>query len=105
WRFEKARALARAEADKIATEARKAKGDADKNLADAAQRFGKLIRLDHVARLVPRPSMVPSRFDFNAKSYEPYQVPQSEVEYPSKDFVEKLLELKEKGEVAVLHDA
>jgi hypothetical protein len=105
WAFEKARTLAKAEAEKVAAEARKAKGDAEKNLADAAGRYGALIRLDKVARLVPRPSMVPSAANFNARSYEPYQIPPSDVEYPSKDFAERLFDLKEKGDVAVLHDA
>jgi hypothetical protein len=105
WAFDKARTLAKAEAEKVAAEARKAKGDAEKNLADAASRFGTLIRLDKVARLVPRPSMVPSAANFNARSYEPYQIPPSDVEYPSKDFAEKLFQLKEKGDVTVLHDA
>jgi hypothetical protein len=105
WVFEKARKLAQAEADKIAAEAQKAKGDPERNLADAANRFGTLIRLDKVARLVSRPSMVPSAANFNSRSYEPYQIPQSDVEYPSKGFAEKLFELKEKGDVTVLHDA
>jgi hypothetical protein len=105
WAFEKARKLAQAEADKVAAEARKAKGDAERNLADAANRLGTFIRLDKVARLVPGPSMVPSAANFNARSYEPYQIPQSEVEYPSKGFAEKLFDLKEKGDVTVLHDA
>jgi hypothetical protein len=105
WAFEKARKLAQAEADKIAAEARKAKGDPERNLADAASRFGTLIRLEKVARLVPRPSIMPSAANFNARSYEPYQIPQSDVEYPSKGFADKLFDLKEKGDVAVLHDA
>ena len=105
WRFEKARRLAQEEADKIAAEARKAKGDAEKNLTDAAKRFGRLIHLDKVARLAVRPAMVPSGLNFNGQSYEPYQVPQSDVEYPSKDFVRKLLDLKERGDVTVLRDA
>ncbi len=49
--------------------------------------------------------MVPSGLNFNGQSYEPYQVPQSDVEYPSKDFVRKLLDLKERGDVTVLRDA
>jgi hypothetical protein len=105
WRFEKSRQLAQQEADKIAAEARKAKGDAEKNLTDAAKRFGRLIHLDKVARLTTRPAMVPSGMNFNSQSYEPYQVPQSDVEYPSKDFVKELLGLKERGDVTVLHDA
>jgi hypothetical protein len=49
--------------------------------------------------------MVPSAANFNARSYEPYQIPPSDVEYPSKGFAEKLFDLKEKGDVTVLHDA
>jgi hypothetical protein len=105
WKFEKARKLALDEVEKVAAEARKAKGDAEKNIADAANKFGRFIVLDKVARLKPRPSMVPSRLNFDAKSYEPYQVPSNDVEYPSKGFVDKLLDLKERGDVTVLHDA
>src|SRR5262249_21199866 len=62
WKIEKARKLAAEEAEKLATEARKAKGDAERNLLDAAKRFGKLIRLDKVASLVPSPEPVMSRY-------------------------------------------
>jgi hypothetical protein len=102
WKLDKARAMARAEADRIADLARKAKGDPEKNLQDASTQFGNVIRLDHVARLVSRPQAVVS--GMAQKSFEPYQVPEYAVAYPSEDLVDKLLSMKEKGDVSVLHD-
>jgi hypothetical protein len=102
WKLEKARPLAKAEAERVAAEAKKAKGDPERNLEDAGKRFGVPIRLEHVAKLVARPSAVPSRF--GSKAFEPYRVPEYEVQYPTDDFTDKLLALKEPGEVTVLHD-
>ncbi len=102
WKLEKAIPLARQEAERIAAEARKAKGDAERNLRDASTRFGRLIELNHVARLVPRQAFVPSRT--GGKYFEAYRIPESQVEYPSAEFLDKLLALKEPGDVAVVHD-
>lgn len=103
WKLEKARVPARQAADQLAAEARKAKGDAEKNLLDAAKRGGRLIRLDHVARLVPRRQAVISRAA-PGRDYGPYEPPTSDVEYPSANFTNDLLAMKEMGDVAVLSD-
>lgn len=103
WKLEKARVPARQAADQLAAEARKAKGDADKNLLDAAKRGGRLVRLDHVARLVPQRQAVVSRYA-PGHVYAPYEPPSSDVEYPSASFSDELLGLKDKGDVAVLSD-
>ena len=44
WRFEKARKLAEEEAEKVAAEARKSKGDADRVLKDGSPHSGKVFR-------------------------------------------------------------
>src|SRR5262249_44311935 len=50
WRLEKARKLARAEADKIAEQAQKTKGDAVRTLTEESIRFGgKLTALDGIS--------------------------------------------------------
>jgi hypothetical protein len=101
WRFGKARELARAEAERIAKEAQGTKGDALRTLTEAAKQLGKsLFALDGVARLkrVPTPS---AGFDTR---YTTYRVPEDKVEYPSGDFVDDLLALKDPGAVSVLHD-
>jgi hypothetical protein len=102
WKLEKARKLAAEEAEKIAADARKAKGDAERNLRDAAKRFGRLIYLDKVAKLVPSPEPVMSRF--GGRTFEEYKIPRYDVEYPTSDMTEKLLDMKERGDVIVLHD-
>jgi hypothetical protein len=102
WKLDKARKPAAEEAEKIAAEARKAKGDAERNLRDAAKRFGRLIYLDKVARLVPSPEPVMSRF--GGRTFEEYKIPRYDVEYPTSDMTEKLLDMKERGDVSVIHD-
>jgi hypothetical protein len=103
WKLEKARKAAQEAAEKLAAEARKAKGDADRNLRDWAKRTGgQLSYLEHVARLVPMPEAIMSRF--YGRSFEKYQVPPEDVEYPTPNFVDKLLDMKERGDVAVEHD-
>jgi hypothetical protein len=102
WKLEKARKPAAEEAEKIAAEARKAKGDAERNLRDAAKRFGRLIYLDKVAKLVPTPEPVVSRF--GGRTFEEYKIPRYDVEYPTSDMTQKLLDMKERGDVTVLHD-
>ena len=99
WRFDKARLLAKAEADRIAKEAQKAKGDAVKNLTDAAK--GKvLVTVDGIAHVkhppVPRAG--------TPRPYESYKVPDDKIEYPVADFVKTILDLKEVGDVVVTED-
>jgi hypothetical protein len=103
WRIEKARKFAQAEADRLAAEARKAGADALKVLKDGSKHSGSLMNLDHVARL-ERPIFAFQSREMDANTYRPYRVPSIKVEYPSTDFLDKLLDLKEKGQVAVLSD-
>lgn len=102
WRFEKARKLAEEEAEKVAAEARKAKGDADRVLKDGSPHSGKAFTLDRVAKLTKPTFAVQSRDMGNV--YQPYRIPEDKVEYPGSDFLLKLVGLKDRGEVVVLSD-
>lgn len=101
WRVEKARKLAQAEAERLAAEARKAGPDALKVLKDGSKHASSLIYLDHVARL-EKPMFAFATREMDGNSYRPYRLPTAKVEYPSSSFLDQLLDLKEKGQVAVL---
>jgi hypothetical protein len=104
WQFEKARQFARAEAERVAGLVLKAKGDPTPTLLDASPKLGgKLIFLDHVAPLARRAPAVPSE-TFMSSFYEPYKLPAGTIKYPALDTVRRLIELRDKGEVAILHD-
>jgi hypothetical protein len=99
WRHEKAKQLAKAEAEKIAKQAQDTKGDALRTLTEVSLPFGgKLMALDGISRLAKAPS--PSA-GMSAR-YSPFNVPEKVIEYPETDFVERVLGLKEKGDVLVL---
>jgi len=101
WRLEKARALAKGAADKVAEQARKSGGDPIPNLTEASKSLGvKLFDLEGVARLKPAPSF---RAGFGDQ-YAPYKVPEDKIEYAPEDLADELLKLKEKGDVNVLTD-
>lgn len=101
WRLNKARELAKAEADKVADAAKKAGRDALRTLIDGSPHSGKPIELYGVTRLKPPDqSPLPGR----DRQYTPYRLPATEIEFPTQEFVDKLLELKDFGDVAVLHD-
>jgi hypothetical protein len=99
WYREKARPLAEAEAERVAKEARAAGGDPVRNLLDAA-RGQPLVTLDGVTRRTRTPS---ARAEFSGQ-YTAYVVPEDKVEYPSFDFVEKIVDLPNKGDVTIVSD-
>lgn len=106
WQFEKARALAKEEAERVAKKisANATGGDAEMTLRDASPKLGgKVFELDHVARLVQgqqefMPTQAPPR------GYNRYQVPQSKIEYSSAALTNKLLEMDKEGAAVVVHD-
>ncbi len=101
WKLKRARELAKKEADRIAEEAKKAGNAALQRLIDGSAYGGKLIDLYGVTRLKPpEQSALPGR----ERQYTPYRLPRAEVEFPTQQFIDKLLELKNFGDVAVLHD-
>ncbi len=100
WRFEKARALARAKAKEVEEQVRKQAGDVLPTLKEVGDKNSWTpFDLFAVSRIQDKPSAV-----FGPKQYEFYRVPEDKVEYPSNDFVDRLLGLKDKGEVTVLHN-
>jgi hypothetical protein len=99
WYLEKARPLAQAEAERIAKEAKAAKGDAERNLLDAAK-GQPLITLDGIARISRGPS---ARADIPG-GYSPYVVPEDKIRYPRPEFVDTILSLTNVGDVAVVSD-
>lgn len=102
WRLEKARVLAKAKAEELAKQAHDAQGNYLLNLNEAAKQYGKVFDLNGVARLVrPRPSSLARPF----ASYEPYTVPEENIEYPPAglSFVDTLLEaLHRRGDTVVI---
>jgi hypothetical protein len=104
WQLEKARPFALEEAKRVAAAIPKNTNgeDAKRTLADASKYGGKLIDLIHVSRLKKRGAAVASRID--TSDYEEYKVPENQVEYPSKEMADALLNLKQEGEAVVVHD-
>jgi hypothetical protein len=112
WKFEKARELARKEAEEIVKALPKGTSgpDVERALRDARRadkpnektHAGSLFELEQVARLVP--ARVPIQSRNPTETYEPYRIPQTLVEYPSAEMVQKILALNEPGEAVVLHD-
>jgi hypothetical protein len=102
WRFDQARALARADAERI-EEAVKKNVATNKSAAEAVKvvrSFGPDFELNDVARLLPVPTPDPVM----GQPYQPYAVPHDLIPYPRNDFVDRLLALKEAGDVTVLRD-
>ncbi len=100
WRFDKARALARAKAKEVEEQVRKQAGDVLPTLKEVGDKNAwQPFDLFAVARIQDKPTAV-----FGPKQYEYYRVPDDKVEYPSNDFVDELLKLKEKGEVTILQN-
>lgn len=110
WRLEKARALAKADADKLAEQVKeKARAYPNNPLAIerelrdlAAQRKVREFSLDRMALLKFEHGLNP-----NQQSYQPPKIEKSLVLYPTPDFTDRLLELRKEpvGAVTVLADS
>jgi hypothetical protein len=102
WRLEKARPLAKAEAERIAEKARSVKGDAFRTLIEAAQATKeKVVRLPGVARVKPTPVARAG----GAPQYEPYHGHLDKLPYIKGDFLDRVLDdMKAPGDVIVLSD-
>jgi hypothetical protein len=110
WRLDKARVLAKAEADKLADQVRAiGKGAAtnregvERQLKDlAAEKKIRQIQLDRLARLRFEHGLNPSQ-----QEYKPPTIAKTDVLYPTPDFAERLLDLRKEpvGAVTVLPDA
>lgn len=110
WKLQKARDLAKAEADELAKKmkeiAKTVSTDplgVDKQLRDLAfANKARKIDIDRLAKLKFAHGTNPREMDYQPPTIEKYQVT-----YPTGDFAEQLLELRNKpmGEVIVLNDA
>jgi hypothetical protein len=102
WRFEQARVLARAEAIRV-EEAVKTNVAANHSAAEAVKvlrSYGHEFELNDVARLLP---VNTARAELG-QPYQPYAPPHDLVSYPRLDFVDRLMALKQPGDVTVLRD-
>ncbi|MBV9126013.1 MAG: hypothetical protein JO112_21890, partial [Planctomycetes bacterium] len=105
WKLDKARPLAKAEAEKLARAAHES-GQPMQNLRDAGQRFGvEPTQLSSIAPLLPTanggftPFALP--MDPRERVEPPVQSLLAAVDYPTPETVDDLLALKDKGEVKV----
>jgi hypothetical protein len=102
WRAEKARSLARAEADRVKAEVEKNVA-ANHSAAEAEKvlrSHGEAFELDNVARLLPE--LTP--FAPREQPYRAYAPPRERIPHPRADFVDRLMTLKEPGDAVVLRD-
>jgi hypothetical protein len=106
WRFEQARNLAAAEAECIAAavkknvEANKSAAEAVKVLRSFSPTLGPDFELNDVARLLP----VSTPDAGQGQPYVAYSVPVDRIKYPRPDFVDRLMTLKQPGDVVVVRD-
>ncbi|MEY4190075.1 MAG: hypothetical protein RIR17_811, partial [Planctomycetota bacterium] len=111
WKLQRARKLARTEAEKISDEAKKKTwAPAYSDLVKEVQSFfgsqsGKpkvsdLKELNGVTRLVPQNTTGPGQ----AKTYLPFRVPTEVISFPRANLVEQIASLKKPGESLVVRD-
>jgi hypothetical protein len=107
WKFDKARQLAEKEAEQVMAEA-KGKPDPERRLKDGSKHSERWFFLsdqnhkDKVARLVK-----PLQPFFREAQWEPFKFSKDQIEYPPdppSDLLDKLIAMKEPGEVLVFHD-
>jgi hypothetical protein len=102
WRMQKARDLAKKEADALAVKAREEKGDARKLRDFAGRSKTEIIELPPIAKMIQETSSRPDIAYF----YRPPRIPEDKVPHAGPDFATKLLGLlpKEKGDTLVVTD-
>jgi transcriptional regulator with XRE-family HTH domain len=106
WRIDQARALARAVAERVEAAvkknvaANKSAAEAVKVLRSFGPEFGPEYELNDVARILP----VDTAQANMGQPYVPYTVPRDRIPYPRPDFVDRLMSLKEPGDVILLRD-
>jgi hypothetical protein len=100
WKFERARVLAKQEADDLAAKARAGGKGAVAVLTQGSPHSGTLFTLDSVARLRIRPMTRAGM----SRVYEPYSPPEDKLEYPRPDLVDRLLTLKDPKQAIVFDD-
>lgn len=111
WKLQKARRLARAEAEKISEEAKKKTWPTSYNdlvreskgyLAALApsKKDSDLKELSGVTRILPQNTTGPGQ----SKVYQAFRIPTDIIPYPRNNLVEQLLSLKKPGETMVFRD-
>jgi hypothetical protein len=102
WKLQKARELAKKEAEKLAIESRETRGDVRKLMDLALLRGKDLIVLPPMSKLMQQPSFRPEA----AYIYDLPRIPDDKVPYAGREFANKLLVLKEKekGDTTVVAD-
>ncbi|HEX3151037.1 MAG TPA: hypothetical protein VHR66_23355 [Gemmataceae bacterium] len=110
WRLEKAKALAKAEADRLADEVRKIAKTVSTDPLGVERQLRDLA-LQKNDRMFELSRLAPMQFEHGATTpeirYKPPTIEKSQVLYPTPDFTGKLLELRKEplGTVTVLPDA
>lgn len=103
WKWQKARELARAAADKLKVDAQRAQGDVPQ-LRDLAAQNGnrEFFEVGPLARRMPVPSAVAGA----ARQYQQPTISQEKIAFPGADLMDGLLNLRKepRGAVAVLSD-
>jgi hypothetical protein len=111
WKLQKARKLARAEAEKIAEEAKKKTWPTSYNdlvreskgyLANliASKKDSDLKELSGVTRILPQNTTGPGQ----SKVYQAFRIPTDIIPYPRNNLVDQLLSLKKPGDTMVVRD-
>jgi len=97
WQMDKARQLAKKEADELKAKAQ-GQPDAERWLKDGTKHSEPMFTLDEVAALVkPRRPYAGQ----SPNAYQPYAIPPDKIEYPAVGLEKDLLDLKEVGQVIV----
>jgi hypothetical protein len=110
WKLDKARALARAEADRIAARVRDIAKSAASN-AEGVQRQLRDVAAEEKLRMIELENMALLKFQHGStqatQDYQPPKIEKTQVLYPTPDFANQLLELRKQplGGVTVLNDA
>jgi hypothetical protein len=101
WKLQKARELAKAEADRLAKKAREFNGDFQKFKDMAAEAKADWFRLGPMAKLNKTPNPVGG-----TPQYTRFQIPADQVALPTPEFLEDLLAMRDKkiGETTVVYD-
>jgi hypothetical protein len=102
WRFEKARSLARAEAERVEAAVKKnvAANNSAAEAAKVLRSFGTEFELDNVARLLMEST---PRADIG-QPYRPYTFPYDRIPYPRADLLDRLMAMKTPGDAVVVRD-
>lgn len=111
WKIQKARKLARAEAERIAEEAKKKTWPTNYsdlvreskgyfNTFIAGKKNVELKELSGVTRILPQSTTGPGQ----ARLYQPFRVPTEVIPYPRANLVDRILTLKKPGETTVERD-